>query len=143
MNIGDNISRLRKLKKLTQEDLSQLVGVSKNTIWNYENNKRKVDHDLLLKISNILEVDISELLGLKNVEGIIDTINKNGYTALQPLDKKNLIYYFRNVLFNIGVVGLDPYNPKDEDLHRVLASEEFQSYTKFLINKESDTKEGD
>lgn len=68
MNIGDNISRLRKLKKLTQEDLAQLVGVSKNTIWNYENNKRKVDHDLLLKISNILEVDISDLLGMEETE---------------------------------------------------------------------------
>ena len=44
MNIlGHSIKKIRKQKKLTQEDLSTLTGFKQNTISNHENGKRSLD----------------------------------------------------------------------------------------------------
>ena len=44
MNIlGHSIKKIRKQKKLTQEDLSALTGFKQNTISNHENGKRSLD----------------------------------------------------------------------------------------------------
>ncbi len=34
---GNEISSLRKKLELSQKELAELLGVSKNTVWNYEN----------------------------------------------------------------------------------------------------------
>lgn len=68
MQIGDRIKEFRKNKKITQDELARTVGVSKNAIWNYENNKRKIDHELLLKIASALEIRVSDLLSSEDFE---------------------------------------------------------------------------
>lgn len=62
MNIGDLIKDNRKKKGLTQDELAALIGISKNGLWNYENNKRKVNTDLLQKIAEVLNIPISEFV---------------------------------------------------------------------------------
>lgn len=63
MNIGDKIKKIRNSKKLTQEQLANRCGLSKNGLWNYENGKRTPNIDTLESISKALEVDISLLMG--------------------------------------------------------------------------------
>ncbi|EPY2304096.1 helix-turn-helix transcriptional regulator [Clostridium sporogenes] len=61
INIGDRIKQLRKEKGLTQQELAIRCELSKNAIWNYENNKRKPNIDILSNIATVLGVSISEI----------------------------------------------------------------------------------
>ena len=41
MSLGNTIKSLRTSKKLTQYELAQKANISKNALWNYENDKRE------------------------------------------------------------------------------------------------------
>lgn len=68
VKIGDNIKKYRKNKKMTQEQLSKEVGISKNGLWNYENNVRDVPASVLNKIADVLRISTDDLLGAKPVK---------------------------------------------------------------------------
>ncbi|ASY50127.1 helix-turn-helix domain-containing protein [Clostridium perfringens] len=63
MIISERIKELRKSKSLTQDELAAKSNLSKNAIWNYENNKRQPNIETLKKIANALDIPVSELLG--------------------------------------------------------------------------------
>lgn len=52
--IGKRIKELRESKKISQEKLGELVGVSPSTIGMYEIGKRIPRDELKIKISNVL-----------------------------------------------------------------------------------------
>lgn len=54
--IGEVLRRLRKNKKLTQEELAKRMEVSVNTIKQYETNKREPQYQYLLKICDFFNV---------------------------------------------------------------------------------------
>lgn len=62
MNIGENLKRIRKNKGLTQEQLAKLSNLSKNAIYNYENNKRIPAIDVLGEIADALDIHVTDLL---------------------------------------------------------------------------------
>ena len=76
MNIGENIKLFRKKNKLTQKQLSELIGVSTITIQNYENGRRNPSIDTLQNISQVLNISLNELLSsyINEHEGIINDI---------------------------------------------------------------------
>jgi transcriptional regulator with XRE-family HTH domain len=82
--LANKLVRLRKEKKLTQEGLAKKIGVSRPTIVNYENGRRKPDYEILQRIADVLEVSTDMLLGRDfNEEEEIKTKIKNNV----PLDK--------------------------------------------------------
>lgn len=62
MSIGEKIKKFRKLKGLTQEELANKCGLSKNGLWNYENNKRKPNTEILDRIATALDINFLELI---------------------------------------------------------------------------------
>ncbi len=62
MDIGSELKKLRKKSGLTQSQLAEKCNLSKNAIWNYENNKRTPTLKTLNKISEILDVDLSYII---------------------------------------------------------------------------------
>ena len=60
--IGKFISKLRKDKKLTQEDLAEKLKVSSKSISRWETGKCMPDISLLIPISEILDVSVNELI---------------------------------------------------------------------------------
>ncbi|HBJ1646727.1 helix-turn-helix transcriptional regulator [Clostridium sp. ZBS20] len=62
MDIGTELKELRKKSGLTQQELAKKCSLSKNAIWNYENNKRNPTINTLNKIGNVLGVDLGYLL---------------------------------------------------------------------------------
>ena len=64
---NDNLRRIRKEKKITQEQLAEFVGVSPQAVSKWEMNSFP-DASLLPKIAEKLEVSIDELFGLKSEE---------------------------------------------------------------------------
>ena len=61
-NIGKNIRLLRTEKGISQERLAEQLFVSRQTVSNYETGRSRPDVDTLMRISEILETDVQNLL---------------------------------------------------------------------------------
>lgn len=61
-SIAERIKRYRKIKKISQEDLSNLSGINVSTIKKYECGLRNPKPDQLLKIASALGVSINAFL---------------------------------------------------------------------------------
>ena len=61
-NVGKNIRILRTRKKMTQDALAEKLFVSNQTVSNYETGKTRPDIDTLVKIADIMEVDVNVLI---------------------------------------------------------------------------------
>lgn len=63
--LGDNIKTLRKQKGLTQEELAIKLNVVRQTVSKWEKGFSVPDADMLQKIADELETDVTQLLGAK------------------------------------------------------------------------------
>lgn len=63
---GDRLSDLRKDKGLTQKQLSEILGVSENSISLYERNINTPDDELKKQIAIYFNTSLDYLLGLIN-----------------------------------------------------------------------------
>lgn len=61
-DIGKNIRDIRTQKNMTQDELAETLFVTRQTVSNYETGKSRPDIDMLMKIAEVLEVDIHEIL---------------------------------------------------------------------------------
>lgn len=55
MKTESNMAKIRKEKGYTQKELADIIGVSKQYIWDIENRKRDISYKLAFLISDILE----------------------------------------------------------------------------------------
>ena len=61
-DIGKNIRQLRTAKNMTQDELAEKLFVTRQTVSNYETGKSRPDVEMLVKISDILETDIHQVI---------------------------------------------------------------------------------
>ena len=61
-DIGKNIRDLRQARNMTQDDLAERLFVTRQTVSNYETGRTKPDVDMLVRIAEVLEIDINALL---------------------------------------------------------------------------------
>lgn len=64
--LGERLKKLRKEKKITQEELGNKINVTKVSISGYENGIRNPDTDTLQKIADFFGVTTDYLLGRTN-----------------------------------------------------------------------------
>jgi transcriptional regulator with XRE-family HTH domain len=90
------LKELRLINKLTQQELANLLFVSKSTICSYEKGKRMASIDTLIKISNIFNVNIDYLVGYKSAkvtkEDVIVNILYEEYEMIKELRKYSKLY---------------------------------------------------
>lgn len=70
-SFADRLKQARKDSKLTQVTLAALLGVTRQTVNNYESGLREPGLKLLLKIAQVLHVSTDWLLGNDSVAGLI------------------------------------------------------------------------
>lgn len=78
--LGKNVQKYRKLNRITQEKLAELIGVEINSISSIETGKYFPSPDNLVKIASALNIEISELFCFKeefSCEDYIKEISKN------------------------------------------------------------------
>ncbi|GAB2671400.1 helix-turn-helix domain-containing protein [Paenibacillus thermoaerophilus] len=63
---GNRIAFLREQRKMTQEELSQKVGITRAALSHYENNRREPDYETLEAIANFFQVSADYLMGRTN-----------------------------------------------------------------------------
>ena len=62
MNIGNQISAIRKEQQLTQEQFRSLFHVTRQTVSNWENEKSYPDLQMLIDISNQFEISLDTMI---------------------------------------------------------------------------------
>lgn len=81
MKFGEKLRLARTAKKLTQEELAKLVGVSVTTIGNYESCKiYPKKREIYAKLAALLDVSVSELYN-ENDEFILQAQKRYGYSG--------------------------------------------------------------
>lgn len=58
-----NLKRLRTRKKLSQEDMATYLGITRQGYSKYENEKSEPSFQMLMRIADLFEVSIDELIG--------------------------------------------------------------------------------
>lgn len=60
--IGQRIKRIRRNRDISQFDLAEALGISDITVSRIENGSTAMNILLLMKISDVLEVEVEEIL---------------------------------------------------------------------------------
>ena len=107
--IGRYIARKRKEQNLTQEQLSEQLGVSNKTISKWENGKCMPDYSLIQKLCEALDVTLPELMDGEDAaensvrvyddEQILDLLRRT-----QELERQKKILYGL-VLIVLGIAS--------------------------------------
>ncbi|HBA37778.1 MAG TPA: hypothetical protein DCY94_03560, partial [Firmicutes bacterium] len=97
--IGRFISEKRKEKKLTQEQLAEKLGVSINAVSKWERGLCLMDMSLLKPLSEILDVNINEILSGEKIDDkdIKKKCEENINNLTELVDLKTMKY---------GIIGM-------------------------------------
>ena len=87
--IGKFIQERRKIKKLTQEELAEKLGVNNRSISRWENGKCMPDLSILKDLSKELDITINDLLNG-------EIVNKEKYQEAFEENTINLLCYIKN-----------------------------------------------
>jgi transcriptional regulator with XRE-family HTH domain len=60
--VGSSIKRLRSDRRLTQEDLARLLGVSRQAICMWEADKRELKVSMLKRLAKVFDVSVNEVV---------------------------------------------------------------------------------
>lgn len=61
----NNLKKLRTEKEKTQEELSKMIGYNRTIISQWEHGTRDPSTEALIKLSEIFDVSVDEILGIK------------------------------------------------------------------------------
>lgn len=74
--LSENIKRLRLEKELTQETLSEFLGVTSQSVSNWERGESYPDITMLPEIADFFKVSVDELLGVNRAEDEAEIIKE-------------------------------------------------------------------
>ena len=107
--IGKFIAELRKQKKLTQEQLAEKLGITKNAVSKWERGLGLMDLSLLKPLSEILGVSVTEILNgekideeidLKSEEILIDTLDYS-VKEIEKVKKNKFLIILLTIIITI------------------------------------------
>lgn len=104
MNLGEKLIKLRKDKNLSQEEVAEKLGVTRQTISKWETNESTPDLNKIVPICNLYDITTEELLtdkiivkkennkvknqSLKLIDSIISTIALLLYLSISFLTRR-------------------------------------------------------
>ena len=128
IQLANNLRFLRTKHKLTQDDLSSLLNISRQSYSNYETSKRTPDLDSLLHISRFYRISIDEL--------VLDNLQSTYHTSALKTGEEYIPYV---VMAKEKNTGNSIYLSREElDFiikYRALSEENKQILAGFLSNK--------
>lgn len=111
MEIGNKLKKSRLESKLTQEKVAEEIQVSRQTISNWENEKSYPDIISVIKLSDLYNVSLDELLKgdsemIKHLEESTNIVSSN--KKLLIAFGINIIFFILFIFFN-GVISSNNY----------------------------------
>lgn len=129
---GMRIREIRKMKKLTQKDLSSLMNVTQSTIVAIEKGQRRIPLNMIYKFCEVFDMPYEELVNKHNSHIEETTNNKSHLTKYEvnqeriPFineDKKISAHYERW----LNIIGYEHFT--DEEIDQLI------DYAQYLISK--------
>jgi len=105
MKFGDNLRNLRKSKKLSQEDLSEKVGVSRQSVSKWENSEAYPEMNNMLILCKIFNCKINDLLSeqIEDFNSFDEEVKMN--VVKFEKDKQKKMKTLTKILSLIGKIG--------------------------------------
>lgn len=101
IKIGYFLREMRKRNGLTQEQLAEKLGVSNRSVSRWENGKNMPDFDLVIKLANLYEIGIEEILNGERKNDMIDTEKETAMLKVseyESTEKMNFVKRLRIIL---------------------------------------------
>jgi transcriptional regulator with XRE-family HTH domain len=99
--IGMRLAKLRKDKGITQAELAERLGISQPMASDYERGKLRLHGELIIQLSEILEVSADEILGIIPSKAVKKTVKNrrlsNRLEAIDKLPKRDQDALFRTI----------------------------------------------
>ncbi len=164
MSVAENIKRIRKKRGFTQKELGILCDINEANIRKYENNRQNPKIETLQKIANALEVNVTELLDLpqlqnnfkdmpleeQNINNIISMIENLGFKYINISEDDKIIVchdegigfeqYFHVALSDINKIIEEYENAKLNKLKLLLEKEELEAIQQKILLLKYETK---
>ena len=99
MTIGETIQRLRTKRRLSQEQLAELVGVSRQAVSKWELNNALPDTDKLAPLARALGVSAEELLGNAG------RLENDRAVPQEPSARQSVRWYWLGIVPILGGLG--------------------------------------
>lgn len=132
--LGKNIKILREQHGLTQQKLADLLILSRPTVSQIEIGERKLSADELIKLADIFNISVENLLGLKIEPKIIikktERKEKPKYQVRINVPQKNIKKFKEVLLYILNKVGSKP-NIGETVLYKILYFIDFDFYEKY------------
>ena len=134
VEIGQRTAELRKRAGISQQRLAEMLGVSRTTITQIENGKRKVSADELANFSEIFNLSVDNLLSLKEEPEVIFAEKQEDKKVEPPIrinvPQRNLEKFREVLLYMLNKVGSKP-NIGETVLYKLLYFTDFDFYEKY------------
>ena len=130
--IGKFIAQCRKEKNMTQQDLSEKLGVSSKTVSNWENGRNMPDLSLFKPLCEELDINLNDFLSGEKVketeyqkkleENIIKTINFSNNKLKNKNNFIGLMLITFSVLISITAIAIFPSESSWGSLYSVFGA---------------------
>lgn len=119
MKFSEQLKKERTNKKLTQEELSKLLGIKRSTYAKYETGENQPSYEILKKLAAFFDVTTDYLLGVQKNR------NKNDYSYFSE-GRKDLVVNEKTVEF----LDCDKWNELEEE-----DKEDIKKYVEWVRHK--------
>ena len=108
--LNENMKALRKNKGLTQEELANRLNVVRQTVSKWEKGLSVPDAEMLQKIADVLESDVSQLLGApiqqnENTDVIAEQLSRINEQLAVKNNRSRKIWKAVGIILAIIIVG--------------------------------------
>lgn len=108
--LNENIKSLRKNKGLTQEEVANRLNVARQTVSKWEKGLSVPDAEMLQKIADVLESDVSQLLGTpikqnENEDAIAEQLSRINEQLVVKNNRSRKIWKAVGIILAIIIAG--------------------------------------
>ncbi|MEO1772459.1 helix-turn-helix domain-containing protein [Candidatus Enterococcus ferrettii] len=106
MEVGEKLRERRNILHMTQDEVAEALGVTRQTISNWENGRSYPDIERIIRLSDIYQLSLDELL--KGDNKMVHQLQKN--TQQNRFVKTFILLLIVNVLLMVGLMLASPLN---------------------------------
>lgn len=132
--IGQKINQLRTSKHISQQKLSDYLGVSRPTITQIEKGERYLTPEEILKLSEYFNISPNELISPKSKSDVVLHFEKSethsGEALRISVPQKNLKKFKEVLLYILNKIGAKP-NIGETVLYKILFYIDFDYYERY------------
>jgi transcriptional regulator with XRE-family HTH domain len=108
-DFGTTIRRLRKQKKLTQKELSDMLGIKQTTYSDWESGKTEPKINVLIRFAELYHTTTDKLLGVDffRTEGTINPFADSNLTNLSNFSIEQMYSLKKSILIDLLINGVE------------------------------------